>query len=687
VTILETAVFQGPNVWSASHPKLIALRVEADIRASGETLLHRGLRRLGTIYSPDETWAGLLGKIAASLQQSAGSTCSFSTAVLSDKGRIAEVAFEYEHQGMGMAAGQASVRIMKSILEKEEPNLSHEIRLLQALAEYEGLDQLSNYLVGEAIRRGIPWLTQSTGPLLILGYGSRQKRILRSTTDGTSLLGSKMAGNKFTTKLLLQSMGIPVPEGRCIRDLEDLADALEMTGYPAVIKPATGSKGRGVSAGVTGYREAIRAFHAAKPISRKGGVVVEKFVAGSDYRLLVIGFKFIAATKRIPPVVTGDGQVPIKALIHRLNRDPRRGPGHSKPLTDLEVDENMLYLLGKQGLTPDSILPEGQSLTLRAIANTSVGGTTEDVTDLVHPDNAFLAERIAKIIGLNICGLDFISPDVSIPYHANNGSIIEVNSGPGIRLHMEPSVGQPRNVAATVLDMLFPPDVPSGVPIIVVTSTSDQRGCCDLIAGLGERMGYCMGYATAKGIFIGGIPVSRESASGYKASHLLLRDPTVDAVVLDYPASEVLARGLVFQYCDIGIVTDLGDRPTQDSIRAATVIASCVSSSGFAILNADVDPIYDMHQTVAGNVVYITANPGNPRVIKHSQSGGLVITLEDGHIFVRRDHTAKEVSAIPDHVSPAATLGLLSFVAVGSVWNADFVVIKDTIERFLQIHD
>ena len=641
---------------------------------------------MGTVYPPGDTWGGLLAGTAIHLQQSAGVECSFSSTVLSDKGRIAQVAFEYEHEGMGVAAAHASVRIFRSILENTEPDLALEIRLLQGLAEHEGLDQLSNYLVGEAMRRDIPWLMQSSGPLLLLGYGSRQKRILRSSTDGTSIIGSKMSGNKFTTKVLLHTMGVAVPEGRCIQHPDELADALEVTGYPAVIKPATGNKGRGVSVDVTGYQEAIRAFHAAKQISRKGGVVVEKFVPGSDYRLLVIGFKFIAATKRVPPIVVGDGLVPIKALIHRLNRDPQRGPGHTKPLTDIVVDENMLHLLGKQGLTPDSILPAGKTLPLRTIANVSLGGTTEDVTDLVHPDNVFLAERIAKIIGLNICGLDFLSPDLGVPYHVNGAALIEVNSGPGIRLHMEPSTGQPRNVAATVLDMLFPPGVPSRIPIAVVSSTSDQRDCCDLIARLLGQAGCRTGCATSQGISIGNVPVKKENPSAYQASNLLLRDPTVDAVVLEYPPSEILAHGLAFQYCDMAVIPDLGDRPTPESIRASAVIASCVSSSGCVILNADVDPIYDLHQCVAGNVVYISVVPGNPRVMQHTRSGGLAVVLQDGRITLFQGHVINDVAATPSHVPKSMILGLLSSVAASFVWKTDIVVIRDAVDQFLQSH-
>lgn len=342
----------------------------------------------------------------------------------------------------------------------------------------------------------------------MLGYGKNQKRIQATVTSNTGSIAVEIACDKEETKNLLEAANISVPKGRIIYDEEDLDRAIDSIGYPMVIKPVNGNHGRGATINIRSREEAIEALAAAKKISR--AVICEKLITGFDHRVLVIDYKFVAAAKRTPALVIGDGKSRIMALIDAVNKDPRRGYGHEKVLTSIKVDENTKQILKERDLTLDSILPKDEVLYLKSTANISTGGTATDVTDQVHPHNVFMAERIARIIGLDVCGIDIMTDDISLPISETGGAILEVNAAPGFRMHLAPTEGLPRNVAEPVIDMLFPPGAEIRIPIVAITGTNGKTTTTRLMAHIAKTAGYKVGFTTTDGIYIQNIMMQRE---------------------------------------------------------------------------------------------------------------------------------------------------------------------------------
>jgi cyanophycin synthetase len=433
---------------------------------------------------------------------------------------------------------------------------------------------------------------------------------------------------------------VPVPRGRVVYDEEDLEIAVKKIGYPLVLKPVGGNHGRGATINVNGWEQALEALAAAKRVSR--GVIVEKFITGFDHRLLVVDYKFVAGARRTPAMVTGDGVHSVQQLIDIVNSDPRRGYGHEKVLTAIKVDEMTMGMLAEKGLSLESVPQEGMELHLKRTANLSTGGTSTDVTDIVHPYNVFLAERIARIIGLDICGIDIMTPDISVPLHENGGAVLEVNAGPGFRMHIAPAEGLPRNVAEPVVDMLYPPGSSARIPIIAVTGTNGKTTTTRLIAHIVKTMGVKVGFTTTDGIYIQNRLVEQGDCTGPISAEFVLRDPTVEFAVLECARGGILKAGLGFHNCDISIVTNvaadhlgLKDINTiEEMARVKSVVAESALPEGYCILNADDDLVYDMRKNVSAQVVYFSLDENNPRIIKHCENGGTAAIVENGYITI-----------------------------------------------------
>jgi cyanophycin synthetase len=473
-----------------------------------------------------------------------------------------------------------------------------------------------------------------------LGYGVNQRRIRATIASTTGSIAVDIACDKEETKNLLGAAEIPVPKGRIVYSEEGLKDAIDSIKYPIVTKPVDGNHGKGATTNITDWEGACIGLAAAKKYGR--GVIVERFITGLDHRVLVINYKFVAAAIRKPAAVKGDGKHTIKELIDITNQDPRRGYGHEKVLTQISVDDFLMEMLTREGLTLDSIVEKDREVFLKPTANLSTGGTATDVTDMVHPDNIFMCERIARIVGLDICGIDIMADSLSTPVKENGGAILEVNAAPGFRMHIEPTEGLPRNVAEPVIDMLYPPGATARIPIIAVSGTNGKTTTTRLMAHIVKSMGHKVGYTTTDGVYIQNQLMMRGDCTGPISAEFVLKDPTVDFAVLECARGGILRAGLGFHRCDIAIVTNvaedhlgLGDIDTLDQLaRVKSVVPESVMPGGYAILNADNQYTLGMAKNLNCKVAYFSLDENNPVVQKHIKEGGLAAIYENGFVTI-----------------------------------------------------
>ncbi|MBK9478069.1 MAG: cyanophycin synthetase [Bacteroidetes bacterium] len=659
--INEINAMRGPNYWSIWRHKLIVMKLDLEdleekptnvIPGFGERLekmfptmfSHRCSETFegGFFYRVKEgTWMGhVIEHIALEIQTLAGMDTGFGrTRTTGEKGKY-HVVFSYMEEKVGIYAAKAAVRIAQALVNGEEYDLEDDLQNMREIREDERLGPSTGSIVDEAVSRGIPYMRLNKHSLVMLGHGVNQTRIQATVSSTTSNIAVEIACDKEETKNLLDAASIPIPRGRIIYDEEELESAVKSIGYPIVLKPVNGNHGRGITTNVRNWDDAIVAMIAAKKISR--AVICEKFVTGFDYRLLVINYKLIAAAKRTPAAITGDGVHTVKELIDTVNSDPRRGYGHEKVLTAIKVDDMTMQLLHEKNLSLESVVPKDEILYLKTTANLSTGGTATDITDLVHPYNVFMAERIARIIGLDICGIDIMAPDLTTPLNENGGAVLEVNAGPGFRMHIAPTEGLARNVAEPVVDMLYPPGKSSRIPIIAVTGTNGKTTTTRLIAHMVKTMGYKVGFTTTDGIYIQNRMLERGDCTGPKSAEFVLRDPTVDFAVLECARGGILRAGLGFHNCDIGIVTNIAEdhlglkdiNTIEDMARVKAVVPESVLPEGYAILNADDDLVFNMSKSLECKICLFSLDATNPRILKHCEDGGLAAVVEDGYITI-----------------------------------------------------
>lgn len=659
--INEINAMRGPNYWSIWRHKLIVMKLDLEdleekptnvIPGFGERLekmfptmfSHRCSETFegGFFYRVKEgTWMGhVIEHIALEIQTLAGMDTGFGrTRTTGEKGKY-HVVFSYMEEKVGIYAAKAAVRIAQALVNGEEYDLEDDLQNMREIREDERLGPSTGSIVDEAVSRGIPYMRLNKHSLVMLGHGVNQTRIQATVSSTTSNIAVEIACDKEETKNLLDAASIPIPRGRIIYDEEELESAVKSIGYPIVLKPVNGNHGRGITTNVRNWDDAIVAMIAAKKISR--AVICEKFVTGFDYRLLVINYKLIAAAKRTPAAITGDGVHTVKELIDNVNSDPRRGYGHEKVLTAIKVDDMTMQLLHEKNLSLESVVPKDEILYLKTTANLSTGGTATDITDLVHPYNVFMAERIARIIGLDICGIDIMAPDLTTPLNENGGAVLEVNAGPGFRMHIAPTEGLARNVAEPVVDMLYPPGKSSRIPIIAVTGTNGKTTTTRLIAHMVKTMGYKVGFTTTDGIYIQNRMLERGDCTGPKSAEFVLRDPTVDFAVLECARGGILRAGLGFHNCDIGIVTNIAEdhlglkdiNTIEDMARVKAVVPESVLPDGYAILNADDDLVFNMSKSLECKICLFSLDATNPRILKHCEDGGLAAVVEDGYITI-----------------------------------------------------
>ncbi len=659
--IREIRAMRGPNYWSIRRHFLIVMKLDLEEMEERPSNLIDGFserleKLFPTMYAhecsegcpggffkrvKEGTWMGhVVEHIALEIQTLAGMDVGFGRTRSTSEHGVYNVVFAYMEEKVGIYAAKAAVRIVEALVDDEIYDLEDDIQTMREIREDERLGPSTGSIVQEAAARGIPWIRLNRHSLVMLGYGKNQKRIQATVTSNTGSIAVEIACDKEETKNLLEAANISVPKGRIIYDEEDLDRAIDSIGYPMVIKPVNGNHGRGATINIRSREEAIEALAAAKKISR--AVICEKFITGFDHRVLVIDYKFVAAAKRTPALVVGDGKSRIMALIDAVNKDPRRGYGHEKVLTSIKVDDNTKQILKERDLTLDSILPKDEILFLKSTANISTGGTATDVTDQVHPHNVFMAERIARIIGLDVCGIDIMTDDISLPISENGGAILEVNAAPGFRMHLAPTEGLPRNVAEPVIDMLFPPGAEIRIPIVAITGTNGKTTTTRLMAHIAKTAGYKVGFTTTDGIYIQNIMMQRGDCTGPQSAEFVLKDPTVDFAVLETARGGILRAGLGFHKCDIGIVTNvaadhlgLKDINTlEDMARVKSIVPEAVMPSGYAILNADDELVSNMAKGLDCNVAYFSMDENNALVAKHCSKGGLAAIAENGYITI-----------------------------------------------------
>lgn len=588
------------------------------------------------------TWMGhVLEHVTLELQTLAGTPVGYGRAREAKTRGVYKVVIEYKEEKFALECLHAAHRLILAAIEDAAFDVTAEVkRLRQVLLDVQ-LGPSTRSIVEAAIGRGIPTQRLTSGSLVRLGQGARQRRICAAETDRTGAVAETIAQDKELTRTLLAESGIPVPEGRPVDDAADAWAVAQEIGGPVVVKPRYGNQGRGVSVNLVTRDEVERAWILANEID--SSVVVERFVSGGDYRILVVGGRMVAAARRHPPTVLGDGVATVRQLVDRVNEDPRRCGDHATSLSPMMIDEVAVAVLREQGLTDHSVPEAGRSVLLRRNANLSTGGSAEDVTDLVHPDVAARAIEAAKVVGLDVAGIDLVTDDVTRPLESQRGVIIEVNAAPGLRMHLEPTVGTPRNVGAAIVDSLFGPGDDGRIPTAAVTGTNGKTTVVRLISHLASTGGATVGMTCTEGVWIGGRQIDAGDCSGPKSARRVLANPTVTTAVFEAARGGILREGCGFDCCDVAVVTNIAagdhlgiaeiDTPEQIAWVKGAIVAA-VRPSGAAVLNAADPLVVAMKKWCKGQVVYFDANPANPVIVEHLAQGGLAATVRDGWIVL-----------------------------------------------------
>ncbi|MFY7804493.1 MAG: cyanophycin synthetase [Limnoraphis robusta] len=691
--ILKTQTLYGPNFWSINHPHLIVIQLDVEdlsdrlsnqipdfynqlVKTLPGLIEHHGSRgyRGGFLQQMQEgiSIAQVIQHVALELQILAQMPVSFGRTRPSATPEIYRVAFEYENPRAGRYAARAALRLCQSLIDQSSyPQVELEIDLedLQEIKAEDALGPTTEAIVNQAQKRGIPWQELPVRHVVQLGYGKYQRRIQAAQTDQTHILGIEFAGDKQATKILLREACLPTPLGEVIYYFDELEDAIDRVGgFPIVIKPLDGNHGRGITLNINSWEDAENAYDLAKEESKAGGILVERFYRGQDYRVLVINGKVEAVAERVPAHVIGDGHSTIEELVEDINRHPHRGNGHENILTRIEIDGHTDDVLAQQGYVLDSILEEDEICYLKATANLSTGGIAIDRTDEIHPETVWMAERAAKIVGLDIAGIDITCTDISRPLKEVDGVIIEVNAAPGLRMHLQPSQGKSRDVTSPILEMLYPPGSAYRIPIIAITGTNGKTTTTRLIAHIFKQTKKVIGYTTTDGTYIGEYLLDSGDNTGCQSAQIILNDPTVEVAVLETARGGILRSGLGFDRSDVGVVLNvaadhlgLEDINTlEEMAQVKSVVAEATDENGYAVLNADDPLVANMAKWVKGKVAYFSMNPENPIIQEHLRKGGIAAIYDGGFLTFCNGQDTIQVEQMVN--VPSTLRGLVSFM-------------------------
>lgn len=668
--VLETRVFRGPSPYGYRPVIRLTLDLEEMEQQNSATLpgftdrlleLMPTLHEHGCSYGEpggfvrrlrEGTWMGHIAEhIALELQCLAGTPVTYGkTRSVDGQEGVYNVIFSYQEERLGLEAGELALRLVESLLPAEFPSampaderaefdFARERDDFISRAQDMVLGPTTGALVNEARRRGIPAIRLDEHSLVQLGYGKYQQRIRASVTGKTSNIAVETASDKELTIKLLSDIGIPTPRHRLVRNAEDAVRAAERLGFPLVTKPLDVSHGRGISLNLKTAEEVRKGFEVASEYTRS--VLVETYLTGKDYRVLVINGEVVAVAERVPAHVVGDGTHTIQQLIDSVNSDPRRGFGHEKVLTKIKINHQSDILLERAGYTLDTVLAAGEIFYLASTANLSTGGTAIDRTTEINYETREIARRAAMVVGLDIAGIDIITPDITRSLREVGGGIVEVNAGPGFRMHLQPSEGQPRNVARNVIDMLYPAGTPSRIPLVAITGTNGKTTTSRMVAHIFKMTGARVGLTTTDGIYIDGQLYMKGDLTGPWSARMVLKDPTIDAAVLETARGGILREGLGFDRCDIGAVLNVasdhlglrGIDTLEQLAEVKSLIVEVVRDDGVSVLNADDERVAAMAERAEGRIIYFSMHGGESSselVKQHIAQGGTAVVLQHG---------------------------------------------------------
>jgi cyanophycin synthetase len=684
--ISRIRALRGPNLWSrhTAVQAIVTCTAEECAIEAGSPLELRLRERLPTAgmvrtvgnFDPIPL-ARWLEKLTLALQTQAGCPVSFSRTVPTPDAGIYQVIVEYTEEKVGLLAFEQAQRLLAAATADAPFDTDAVVAELRALDEDIRLGPSTGAIVQAAVQRGVPYRRLTEGSLVQFGWGHKQRRIWAAEIDRTSAVAESIAQDKDLSKQLLAAGGVPVPKGRPVDSADEGWRVAEAIGLPVVVKPRDGNQGKGVTVNIQARAHFDIAYRVASEI---GQVMVEQFLPGHDFRLLVVGDKLVAASRRDPPFVIGDGQHTVRQLVDAVNADPRRGDGHATSLTKIRLDDIAIARLDLQGLKPDDVPVAGQRVVLRNNANLSTGGTATDVTDDVHPDVAARAVAAARTVGLEICGVDVVCENVGIPLEAQRGGIVEVNAAPGLRMHLAPSFGKPRPVGEAIVERLYAPGDDGRIPVVAVTGTNGKTTVTRLTAHLLAAAGHRVGLTLTDGVWVEDHCIDTGDCSGPKSARKVLMHPDVDAAVLETARGGILREGLAFDRCQVAVVTNIGEGDhlglnyitTVDELAVLkrTIVAN-VAETGFGVLNAADPHTLAMASVCPGQVILFAANPRLPALAAHRAQGRRVVTVEGGDI-VAIDGAAR--ARVPLAEVPLTRGGRIGFqvenalAAVAAAW-------------------
>ncbi len=679
-------VLRGPNVWSRSP----VLEVEVDLGGLADLgpadigrareRLNAWLPTLARRQADDgATAAHLLRQAALELQLLAGSPVEIGLVRAKSRPGQYRIVVEFEEEELARAALDTATSLCLAALHGQSFDPAGPLERLRELAYDVRLGPSTGAIVRAARKRNIPVYRLNRDSLVQLGQGARQRRIQTAETDRTGAIAEAIAQDKQLTRVLLQAVGVPVPDGRPVQSAEEAWEAAEELGTPVVVKPQDGNHGRGVATNLTTREQVLRAYEAARAEGER--ILVERFITGSDYRLLVVGDRLVAAALREPAQVVGDGRSTVAELVRAVNRDPRRSDGHATVLSLIKLDPIGLAVLAEQGYTPESVPPAGARVLIRRNGNLSTGGTAADVTDRVHPEVAARAVEAARAVGLDVAGVDVVTGDIGRPLEAQRGAVVEVNAGPGLRMHLEPSAGKPRPVGEAIVASLFPEGQTGRIPVVAVTGVNGKTTTTRLVAHLLRATGQFVGMTCTDGCFLDRRRIDRRDCSGPRSARAVLLNPRVTAAVLETARGGILREGLGFDACDVAVVTNIGQGDhlslrgidtLDDLARVKRVVVEAVAPTGTAVLNAD-DPLTAaMAGACSGAVTYFTRRGAGALPAGHRAAGGRAVLARTGSIILVEGE--KEEELLPLARVPMTHEGRVGFqvenalAAVAAAW-------------------